>query len=478
MLVACCAALVGACGDDRAAVVPPRPTSGTTPIATVTSPSAPAFRTVEGTRLPEGTTTTRVDDAPIGFGGFELRGYAAVDGDHDGDDDLVIALVSTGELAVGYARRDGTRFEQSILARAGRDPACTVGDAVIRILAPDLGVVEQRLQCGAGAGVDIVPVTLGAVARAPERATVRAPVDDPFIASLTVVPSASDADHDGASDLALAVSTTARGASRTETESLLVRVVASGMVPELAAVGTRVATLERSARRDLETQPARASRDASRAATLALAVCPETGAPSVRFVGSANTGCGGGDRHVRALATWAAALARTNHADASAAMLFAFAARGIRLDPASERSIARALAASPARRAPQYTTFIVPELSGARALAFDASGALVVRAAADVRMVLGASPTITPLAEGDPAAPLLRANVAPADAGPGGPSLLRFGETLVAMRSGAAKLVGLPAIDGGSFASVALDDAGRHVACIVDGQVRVAEVAP
>ena len=85
---------------------------------------------------------------------------------------------------------------------------------------------------------------------------------NPVLVGVTalVVPKASDSDHDGANDLALVITAKARGIPRAETETLMLRSVASGMVPDLAAIGTRVGTLERSARRDLESSTARALR--------------------------------------------------------------------------------------------------------------------------------------------------------------------------------------------------------------------------
>lgn len=465
-----------ACGDDSSAVVPIRATSGHATIRPAQNPTAPTFQAVEGTRVPEGTASTLIDGASVSFGGFQILGFVRVDGDGDRDLDLILALSSDVELAVAYARRDDERFTQSILGRVPRRPECIIADATLRVLAPDLGVVEQRMTCTGSPAVDISPVTLGAVARTPERIHVQMPTGDPFIAALTVVPLANDADHDGVSDLYLGLSITAHGVARAETETLVMQNVASGLVPDFAAIGARVALLERSGTRSLTSSPARALRDASRAAALALVLCPDAGATAITLGGNVNGSCRLGTRHVRALATWASAWTGLRRVDDAAALLFALDARALGLDAESATRIGSALARSPDRLSPPYVSYIVPQLANATKVAFEADGSLLVHASTDTRMRLSDAPTLEPIAPEDGA--FARAEARASGSPPQSPRYLRFGDSLVLRRGEHARIVGLFRVDGGASTSLVIDDAQTHIACVAAGLVRVAQLPP
>jgi len=426
----------------------------------VTNADAPPFQATEGRTLPSGTATTTVGGIAIAFGGFAILAIAEVDADADADVDALVALESPTETAVGLGRREDSRFVQSILARSPRREGCATVSSNVRVVATDAAVFTSHLRCANGPRVVFEVATLGVVSRAAFAVELEAPpADDPFLASLTVMPRADDVNSDGLTDIVFDVETRDRFGGSPRTENFAVHQSVTGYSATLASVATRATAIARSATRDLRRQAPRAARDAAHGLAFVRAMCPEAGAARVTLRGIAAT-CGEPGSPSRFASPLAVALAKTSRLDDLVRLLDTLETNSISIDDPTRGSIGEALRTIRSRIVPSYAAVsLPPEVPATMTFGFDEGGALVTTGAITGRIQSTPPFTFSP----DPTAQAATAA-----------RVRRFGDQLLAVRNAHAVAIAMPSLEGGTIRDCVLDAAVRRVVCRSDGGPLVA----
>lgn len=358
------------------------------------STTTPGFTPVRSVRAAPGTTELVVDGQKLAYGGFEIVATLSSDFDRDGDADLLVLLGSPAEQAVGFARRDGRAFVQTLLTRTMRRPDCTDGPFEARTLSPDLAIVERTTVCAGAEERELLPVLTHPEPQPTDSVRVfAATADTPWVERASLEAGAEDVDGDGTSDLVVAVKVVPRGLPETQTK-LVWPNLPSGLALDRSEPGKTLLAMTRDARRFLGQRPARAAERSGQALALAVAICREHGVAVVATQVARGLPCGAIPSLGRLLAIRVAALiGRGSLAEAQEALRTANAL-GIRIDADNLRLVTDAIAATTTSPAVTWTSYgeVTPgnlRTDAATMLTFEADDALVVRGPNATRFKVG-----------------------------------------------------------------------------------------
>ncbi|MFO0694842.1 MAG: hypothetical protein U0230_14890 [Polyangiales bacterium] len=356
--------------------------------------TTPGFTSVRSVRVAPGTTELVLDGQKLAYGGFEIVATLTSDFDRDGDADLLVLLGSQTEQAIGFARRDGRAFVQTLLTRTMRRPDCEDGPFEARTLSPDLAVVERTTICAGSEERELLPMLTHPEPQPTDGVRVfAATADTPWVERASLEAGAEDVDGDGTSDLVVTVKVVPRGLPETHTK-LVWPNLPSGLALDRSEPGKTLLAMTRDARRFLGQRPARAAERSGQALALASAICREHGVAVVGTQVARGLPCGAIPSLGRLLAIRVAALlGRGSLAEAHEALRTANAL-GIRIDADNLRLVTDAIAATSAAPAVTWTSYgeITPgnlRSDAATLLSFEADDALVVRGPAATRFKVG-----------------------------------------------------------------------------------------